>query len=584
MQILRSVKLHRPSFSATIVALSVALYIVAIDNRLFWRSFTSRLGLNTWDHWTFVISMGLVLVLLLNVLISLFAFRPVFKPFLVILLLTTAAISYFSDTFGVVIDKSMIHNIFETDANEAFELVTWSLFNHMLWFGVVPATLVVLTRIRTRSRKKELLIRSSVVLGSLILLLGVGMTQYKQFVLFGRQNRDLRVYLNPSYPLYSLQKVIQKKYFDRDEEPLRVVAADAVKSQNEPKTVVVLAIGETARAREFSFNGYERDTNPELADRDVINFSQVQSCGTSTAESLPCIFSSLEREKYSREKAAHQENLLDILQRVGVTVLWRDNNSGSKGIADRIAYEDLSRQADAGLCEDDNCFDEILLHDLDRRLAETTGDMLIVLHMKGSHGPSYYKRTPTAYKVFFPECTQDNIQECPQQTIVNAYDNTIIYTDHVLAKLVDLLQSQNFPTAMLYVSDHGESLGEGGLYLHGLPYALAPAEQKQIPMMFWASENFITRKSLDIDALRTHSNAPYSHDVIFHSIFGLFDIDSDIYRQDLDIFSACRHPGNRLAKEKLNEKTPHSVSSHHSDPDPSPLFLHTKNGGACVAR
>jgi lipid A ethanolaminephosphotransferase len=553
MQIFRSVKLHRPSFSATIVTLSVALYIVVMDNRLFWHSFTSRVGLDTWDHWAFVITVGLVLALLLNTLISFFAFRPVFKPFLVILLLTTAVVSYFSDSFGVVIDKSMIHNILETDVNEAFELVTWALFNHLLWFGVIPAILVAVTRIRTHSRKKELLIRCGVVLGSLAVLLGLGMTHYKQFVLFGRQNRDLRVYLNPSYPFYSLQKVIQKKYFSRNEGPLRLVAPDAVKSQDGSKTVVVLALGETARAREFSFNGYERDTNPQLASRDVINFSRVQSCGTSTAESLPCIFSPLGREKYSRDKVARQENLLDILQRVGVTVLWRDNNSGSKGLADRIVYEDLSREADTDLCEGDNCFDEILLQNLDRRLAETTGDMLIVLHMKGSHGPSYYKRTPTAFKVFSPECALDNILECPQQTIVNAYDNTIVYTDHVLAKIIDLLRSQNFPTAMLYVSDHGESLGEGGVYLHGLPYALAPAEQKHIPMMFWASENFITQKSLDIDALRAHSKRPYSHDVIFHSIFGLFDIDSEIYRQNLDIFSACRNPDSHLTRKKHNE-------------------------------
>ncbi len=535
-------KFRRPCVSTTVAALSVALFIVLVDNRLFWRTFTTRLGMSSWDHWAFVLAVGVVFTLLLNILISLFAFRPVFKPFLIVLLLAAATISYFSDTFGVVIDKPMIHNVLETDVNEASELLTWSLFQHLLWFGAVPAALVGLTRIRSGFRTRELLVRCGVVLGSLALLLGAGMMQYKQFVLFGRGNRDLQVYLNPSYPIYSLQKVLRKKYLAPAEEPLRVVAPDAVRSKTGPRTVVVLALGETARAREFSFNGYERDTNPQLATRDVINFTQVQACGTSTAESLPCIFSALGQEDFSRDKAARQENLLDILQRVGVTVLWRDNNSGSKGIADRIAYEDLSRQSDTELCRDDNCFDEILLRDLDRRLADTTGDMLIVLHMKGSHGPSYYKRTPAAYKVFTPECTLDNIQDCPQQTIVNAYDNTIVYTDHVLAKLIDLLRSQDFATAMLYVSDHGESLGENGLYLHGLPYSLAPAEQKQVPMVFWASDYFLAQKSLDIEALDAHRTAPYSHDVIFHSMFGLFDIDSDLYRQDLDMFSACRNP------------------------------------------
>jgi lipid A ethanolaminephosphotransferase len=160
--------------------------------------------------------------------------------------------------------------------------------------------------------------------------------------------------------------------------------------------------------------------------------------------------------------------------------------------------------------------------------------------MKGSHGPSYYKRTPAAYKIFSPECTQDNIQDCRQQTIVNAYDNTIVYTDHVLAELIDLLRAQKFPTAMLYVSDHGESLGENGLYLHGLPYPLAPAEQKQVPMIFWASDDFIARKSLDMDALKARRKVSYSHDVIFHSVLGLFDVHSEIYGPELDIFSACR--------------------------------------------
>jgi lipid A ethanolaminephosphotransferase len=363
---------------------------------------------------------------------------------------------------------------------------------------------------------------------------------YKQFVLFGRENRDLQVYLNPSYPIYSLERVIAKKYVAHAGEPLHAVATDAVRPDCAPRSVVVLVLGETARAREFAFNGYQRDTNPQLARRKVIDFPNVKACGTSTAESLPCIFSSLERENYNRDKAGRQENLLDILQRVGVTVLWRDNNSGSKGVADRVGFEDLSRRTDTDLCASGNCFDEILLRDLDRRLAETTGDMLIVLHMKGSHGPSYYKRTPPAFKVFSPECTKDNIQDCPQQTIVNAYDNTIVYTDHVLAKLIDLLRAQTFATAMLYVSDHGESLGENGLYLHGLPYALAPDEQKQVPMIFWASDNFIKQKNLVVDALDARRKAPYSHDNIFHSVLGLFDVSSKVYRPELNIFAGYR--------------------------------------------
>ncbi len=533
-------KLSRPYLTTPVLAFVVTLYIVLVDNRLFWRSFAERLGLDTFEHGLFFLTVGIAFVLLLNLLISLFAFRPVFKPFVILLLLTAAAISYFSDTFGVVIDRSMIQNILETDVAEASELLTGSLAKHLLLYGLVPAALVALTRIRYHSRKKELLTRAGVMLGSLAVLVGLGLFSYKEFVLFGRENRDLQIFLNPSYAIYSLERVIKKEYFSHSKAPLRAVANDAVRKESNSRSVVVLALGETARAQQFAFNGYSRDTNPELARHGVIDFSDVRACGTSTAESLPCIFSALAQENYSRGKAGGQENLLDILQRTGVTVLWRDNDGGSKGVADRVPFENVARETDAQLCESNNCFDEILLRDLDRKLAETSGDMLIVLHMKGSHGPSYYKRTPPAFKAFAPECTMDNIQDCPQQAIVNAYDNTIVYTDHVLAELVDLLKGQGFPTAMLYVSDHGESLGENGLYLHGLPYALAPAEQTQVPMIFWASDSFAAEKSLDIAALAARRQEPYSHDFVFHSVLGLFDVQSKTYRPDLDFFAAAR--------------------------------------------
>ncbi len=177
-----SARLYRPTLSTTSLSLLTALFILLVDNRLFWRSFTSRLGLDSIEHWGFVLTVAAVF-LLLNLFIALFAFRPIFKPFLVILLLTMAAISYFSDSYGVIIDKAMIDNLLETDINEASELLTWPLIHHLLLFGALPAALVVLTRIRGCSRRGEWLMRSGVVLGSLVLLLGIGLAQYKEFVL-----------------------------------------------------------------------------------------------------------------------------------------------------------------------------------------------------------------------------------------------------------------------------------------------------------------------------------------------------------------------------------------------------------------
>jgi lipid A ethanolaminephosphotransferase len=530
-------KLFQRPCSITAVSFFTAAIIVLFDNQLFWRNLAARLGLSSFDQWHLALALGAILLLLFNIAFLMASFRPIFKPFLVSVLMVAAGVSYFSDSFGVAIDKSMIHSILETDVREARELMTWPLLWHLVLYGLIPAALVILAPVRYPSWRRGLLLRAGGIAVSLVVAATLFMTSYKGIVLFGRENRDLRVFINPSYPLFALGKVIKMEHFAHAAEPLKMVAADATREEHSNRSIVVLVVGETARASELALNGYERNTNPYLAERDVINFPDVESCGTDTAVSLPCMFSPLGRDHFSRSKAEDSENLLDILQRTGVKVAWRDNDSGSKGVAGRVAYEDFSKRKNAQFCTDDNCYDEVLLDGLDDLLRNSPGDTLIVLHIKGSHGPSYYKRSPAALKVFTPECTQDNVQDCPRQTIVNAYDNTIVYTDYVLSKVIDLLQEQNSATAMLYISDHGESLGENGIYLHGLPYALAPEEQTHVPMHFWASKEFFVNHHLDKTTLLAKRNAPYSHDHLFHSILGLFNIRTSIYRSDLDLFS-----------------------------------------------
>jgi lipid A ethanolaminephosphotransferase len=168
--------------------------------------------------------------------------------------------------------------------------------------------------------------------------------------------------------------------------------------------------------------------------------------------------------------------------------------------------------------------------------------MLLVLHQKGSHGPSYYKRSPQSYKQFTPECTQDNVQDCAPATIVNAYDNTIRYTDHFLAELIDRLKKENYPTALIYASDHGESLGENNIYLHGLPYMIAPAQQTHIPMIFWGSDSYLRDKGIDRALLTKHLHDNFSHDNLFHTILGLFRVKAGVYNQNLDLFQEIKAP------------------------------------------
>lgn len=533
-------KIPRFHADVTAVNLIVAAYLVCFANGPFWHTFTTKLDLSTADHWAFIGATMLSLLMIFNILCSLCSFKPVHKPFLIVLISIAAIVNYFMSSYGIVIDKQMITNLLETDVREASEQLTWPLFGHFFLLGVVPSSLLLLTNISYRPWPRELLVRSGIILTSSAMLAALILIYFKEFALFGRANKELRMYINPTYPIYSLVKTVKSNSQRAKSIPIKVIGADARKPVNRPKSAVVLVVGETARAEEFSLNGYMRTTNPQLSTRDIISFADVQSCGTATAESLPCMFSHLGKSAFSRNEAEKYENLLDVMQRAGVQVIWRDNNSGSKGIAARVNQQDMTTTNDEVLCSTGECYDEILLKGLDKLLAQNNGDLLIVLHQKGSHGPSYYKRSPTDFKRFLPECTKDNVQDCDRQSIINAYDNTIYYTDYFLGQLIDLLKIQQYATAMLYVSDHGESLGENNIYLHGLPYAIAPKQQTHVPMIFWASSRFFLEKTMDEGRLTQHSSVHLSHDNLFHSILGLFDVSTDIYRQELDLFQHSR--------------------------------------------
>ncbi len=523
------------------VNLVAAVFLVCCANGPLWRAFASALG-SAADHWLFLAVAGFVLVLVFNGLFSLMSIRPVHKPLLIVVIGIAAIANYYMGSYRIVINGQMITNLLETDFHEASEQLSWALLRHVTVLGVLPAALLMLTQISYRPWRRELLVRSGVVAVSLALLAVLLLANFKVLLLFGRDHTELRMYVNPTYPIYSFFKTLRAAYRAHHKEPLRVIAADATRSatRSVSRTAVVYVIGETARAEQFSLNGYHRESNPELGKRNVISFTDVEACGTDTADSLPGMFSHLGKRRYSPREAKKYENLLDVLQRTGVEVVWRDNNSGSKGIADRVKYESLSRDRDAALCSSGECYDEILLRNLDQLLRGNKGDMLVVLHQKGSHGPSYYKRSPQEFKLFLPECNREDVQNCDRQSIINAYDNTIVYTDHVLARLIDLLGAQGYATAMLYVSDHGESLGENNIYLHGLPRAIAPRQQTHVPMIFWASPDFFEAKAIDPVLLAASRSQPYSHEYLFHSLLGLFDVQTAIYQTNLDLFFPAR--------------------------------------------
>jgi lipid A ethanolaminephosphotransferase len=484
-----------------------------------------------------------LLLVLHNVVLGLVAWPWVFRPVAALLLLTGAIVGYFMTHFGVVVDRVMVQNLLETDAREAADLLSPGLFATVLLLGVLPSVLLWRLPLRREPAVCEIRQRVVFLLANLVALAVLAAIFYGDFAPFYRNNRQLRHFLNPLHPLYAAVTQIGGRG-DALEGPLQSIARHVGRTTRAGRaSVTILVLGETARADHFGLNGYSRQTTPRLASLDVVNFPDVTSCGTSTAVSVPCIFSPLGRARYDERAAKRSEGLLDLLGKAGLRVLWRENNTGCKGVCDRVEVEDF-RRTTPETCTGGQCLDDVLLAGLQDQIDRTEDDLFLVLHQNGSHGPAYFQRYPASAELFSPVCATAELRNCTQQEVINTYDNSIVYTDTVLAELIALLQrnADTRDAALIYVSDHGESLGENGLYLHGMPYAFAPDAQTHVPMVVWLSDGYRRSAGVDLDCLRAKAGAGYSHDNLFHSVLGMLGIDTDAYAPDLDIFSSCRRP------------------------------------------
>ena len=446
------------------------------------------------------------------------------------MLLISASTAYFMDSYHVVIDSDMIRNTIQTDIHESTDLLSFKLFGYLLFLGILPAYFVYKTPIEYASIKVELKRKMKTILLALILIVIILFSFSKFYTSFFREHKPLRYYTNPTYWIYSIGDYIAKT-LNSGEVVVKPIGLDAniTDSSEEPK-LVIMVVGEAARADHFSLNGYARETNPLLKKEDIINLPHVTSCGTSTAHSVPCMFSIYDRSHYSYKKGISTENVLDVLHHTNkVEILWRDNNSNSKGVAIRVPFEDYKTAQNNTIC-DEECRDEGMLIGLDKYIEERKGkNILIVLHQMGNHGPAYNKRYTKEYERFTPVCETNQLEECSQEEINNAYDNALLHTDHFLSEVIHFLKNyeKEYKTSMLYMSDHGESLGENGIYLHGLPYFMAPDAQTHIASLIWLGEN----NSKKIDPTKE-----YSHDNLFHTLLGLFNVKTEVYNQEMDIF------------------------------------------------
>lgn len=524
----------------------VALYCVAAGNSAWWTAVTT--GRDPFDPatWLFVVCCGLALVALHFALLLLPATRWTVRPWLTVVVIATAFAVHFIDTYRVVLDGSMLRNVMRTDTREAGELLSWTLARDVVAWSAVPLAIIWWPRVQRGPIVRGALVRLGGVLGAVLLAACALAPISRDFVSLMRNQRELRYLITPGNFIVGIVRLglSDARAAGR---PREIVGADARRSSpvsSPHPRVFVLVVGETARAANFSLNGYSRITNPRLAQLDIVNFSEVRACGTSTEVSIPCMFSPWGRAEYDERRIRGAEGLLHVLARAGYDVLWLENQSGCKGVCEGtgIRHRKLDGRVAPGLCRGEECDDLILIEALKDELDALQRDTVIVLHMMGNHGPAYYRRYPDAFRRFLPDCRKAELRSCSRQEVVNAYDNEILYTDHLLATAIGELErrAERLEGALLYVSDHGESLGERGLYLHGIPYAIAPDEQIRVPMIYWQSSEFGRSARVDTPCLRQRARAPYSHDNLFHSILGLLDVETAARRPERDLFAPCR--------------------------------------------
>ena len=495
--------------------------------------------------WGFGLALLVLLIAVHFLLLALVSNRWTVKPVLALLVIVTAVAAHYMSRFGVYLDPSMLRNVMRTDVSEARELLAPALWLHLLLYAGLPLLLLWRVRIVNRSWPRATLVRLGAV--GLALAAGVAalLSVFQPMASLMRNHREVRYLVTPANLVWSLGAVAAADARGAAV-PRQPIGLDAKPgpswAQRSRPQLVVLVVGETARAINWGLNGYARQTTPQLATQPVINFSDVTSCGTNTEVSLPCMFAPVGRRNYDEARIRGSEGLLHVLARAGVGVHWRDNQSGCKGVCDGLPNDTVQGLNAPGLCSDGRCLDEGLAYGLDQRLAKAQGVQLLVLHQLGNHGPSYFRRYPKAFARFAPACENDDLQRCTRDEIVNAYDNALLYTDHLLAQLLTQLRAQEarVDSALIYVSDHGESLGEKGLFLHGMPFAIAPAEQTKVPMVMWLSSGLQQTLGLDLDCLRQRATKPASHDHLFHTLLGLADVHTALYEAAFDLTQGCR--------------------------------------------
>ena len=553
----------RPMVRVETLVLVVTAWIVATANGPWWSAVSQGRDWSQPGNWLFLACCFVMLVGLHFAIIAPLSLRRIARPLLTLLVMVSAGAAWYMSNFSVMLDPTMVQNVLRTDAHEARDLLNLHMVGSVLLWSALPVAAIWLVRLEHPTRLRALGRRAAWVGLSLLVAVVAALGISRDLTSFMRNQREARYLITPGNFIWGLAVNSRARVADA-RATRETIGADArfvrlAVADSNPR-VLVLVVGETARAANFSLLGYPRETNPELAKTDAIAFSHVTSCGTSTEVSVPCMFSPYGREQYDERRIHNSEGLLDVLVHAGYAVKWLDNQSGCKGVCKGagVQYEKLEPATAPDLCDSTECHDEILVRRLDAELAQVDRNTVFVLHMMGNHGPAYFKRYPAEFRRFLPDCATAELRKCSREEVVNAYDNAILYTDHVLARVIGTLSRdpRHLESSMIYVSDHGESLGEHGLYLHGIPYAIAPDLQTHVPMVVWVSRQVAGSGDVDTRCLRQKTGEALSHDNLFHSVLGLLDVQTAAYRSGMDVFDGCRGGVTRSLVQSDNATPP----------------------------
>lgn len=479
--------------------------------------------------WIMFATLPIAMIALLMLIFSVIFVPFTTKPLAILILSISAPSAYFMNTYGIVINDAMIISTIKTDLAEATGLINFRLIGTLFLIWIVPTILIIKCKISYGKLSSALIKRIATIAASTGFITLCFAMLSKAYIPFFRNNHEAKMYIIPTYGTYSAVKVYKK--LTAKPIPLAKIGEDAT-LKDDKKRLFVLIIGETARAANSSLNGYTtNDTNAYTKGiAGITSFSDFYSCGTYTARSVPCLLSPFTRDEFTDFQGANTQNLTDVLAHVNIPTFWYDNNSGGcVGGCVRIPKENVVEFKDKKEKGDAEIFNLAA-----KRIDELNSSALVLLHLQGSHGPAYYKRYPKEFDRFKPTCDTNELSSCTAQEIVNTYDNTLLYTDYLIANLLKNIKQNEDKfdeVGLLYVSDHGESLGENGIYLHGMPYSIAPENQKHIPAIIYTKDQSLNKK------LKDRKDEPLSHDNVFSTVLGFFNIKSDVINERLNIFS-----------------------------------------------